>query len=382
MPIRSLSSRPSMVVAIPVRDEETRIGPCLLGLAVQGRHTPDHVVLLVNNTTDATVARARDMSPSLPFALTVACRVYPDAHAHAGTARREAMEIAAQRAGAGGILLTTDADGIVAPDWIGRTLSAFADGAQVVCGRALIDPTEALAIPAHLHRDDDREVAYGTVLDRIHDLADPDPYDPWPRHTEHSGASIAVTVAAWARAGGVPALPIAEDRAFIAALRRVDTPIRHAADVQVTVSGRIRGRARGGMADTIARRMKRQDELLDDSLEPADDCLRRARARAWLRHLHDERGMGLGTRASTADLAAMLGVPAHHVAHRMIGPYFGMCWERLEAETPSLRRRGVRRSDLAWHHARAADIVAGLSGSRPIQSPQPALMSPASRSIR
>ncbi|GBQ79876.1 glycosyltransferase [Gluconacetobacter johannae DSM 13595] len=372
-----------MVVAVPVRDEEARIGPCLLALAAQGGATPDHVVLLVNNTTDGTVARVRDMAPALPFALTVACRVYPDAQAHAGTARREAMEIAAARAGAGGILLTTDADGRVAPDWIGRTLSALAAGAQAVCGRARIDPMEALAIPAHLHRDDDREVAYATVLDRIHDLADPDPFDPWPRHTEHSGASIAVTVAAWARAGGVPALPIAEDRAFIAALRRVDTPIRHAADVRVTVSGRILGRARGGMADTIARRMERQDAVLDDSLEPAGDCLRRARARAWLRHLHDEQGIGRDTRASTASLAAMLGVPTHHVAHRMIGPYFGMCWERLEAETPSLRRRRVHRSDLAWHHARAVDIVAGLLDGPCIQDDrQVPLMSPASRSIR
>ncbi|WP_338029710.1 glycosyltransferase [Gluconacetobacter tumulisoli] len=360
MPNRSHSPRLPIVAAIPVRDEESRIGPCLRALAAQDENTPGHVVLLVNNTTDGTVACVRDMAPSLPFPLTVACRVYPDAQAHAGTARREAMEIAAGIAGADGILLTTDADGIAAPDWIARTLSAFAAGAQVVCGRARIDPVEALAIPAHLHRDDEREVAYGTMLDRIHDLANPDPFDPWPRHTEHSGASIAVTVAAWTRAGGIPALPIAEDRAFVAALRRIDSPIRHAPDVQVTVSGRTLGRARGGMADTIARRMARQDALLDDSLEPAGDCLRRARARAWLRRLYDERRMGIDAQASTAGLAALLGVPPRHVAHRTTGPFFGLCWERLETETPSLQRRRVQRRDLARHHARAMYIVAGL----------------------
>jgi len=38
-------------------------------------------------------------------------------------------------------------------------------------------------------------------------------------------------------------------------LRLVDTKIRHAPEVSVSVSGRLKGRAAGGMADMIRRRL-------------------------------------------------------------------------------------------------------------------------------
>jgi hypothetical protein len=66
------------------------------------------------------------------------------------------------------------------------------------------------------------------------------------------------------------------DRALIEALRRIDARIRHDPAICVAVSGRITGRAAGGMAETIRRRMVRQDEFTDASLEPAEDAVRRA----------------------------------------------------------------------------------------------------------
>ncbi|PYD82467.1 glycosyl transferase [Komagataeibacter oboediens] len=348
------------VVAIPVRNEAQRIGPCLRALAAQQGACPGHVVLLLNNCTDDTRGAVRALATSLPFGVIVAERSYAPPVAHAGTARRAAMQIAAALAEPDGIVLTTDADGRVAPDWLANTLAAFDAGADAVCGRALIDPADARIIPAHLHDDDRMETAYATMLDRIHDLSDPDPHDPWPRHTEHSGASIAVRVAAWRRAGGIPALPLGEDRGFIRALRQVDATIRHAPDVMVSVSGRIDGRARGGMADTMARRMVRQDEMLDDSLEPPRTCLRRARARAALRGL---RGLPPGGDAwhDAADgLAALLRLPVATVAHMARGRFMGMAWDRLETLSPELRRMPVRRADLPMYIDEARRIVRGL----------------------
>lgn len=360
---------PKLVVAIPVRDEEDRIVACLQALGRQQDASLDHVVLLLNNCTDGTAATVRAAAPALPFGVTCAERCYPPDQAHAGTARREAMALAARIAGPAGILFTSDADGRVASDWLSANLAALALGAEAVCGRAEIDPFEARAIPDHLHADDAAEVAYGTLLDRIHDLVDPDPNDPWPRHTEHSGASIAVTVDAWARAGGVPALASGEDRGFLKALRQVDVAIRHAPDVVVTVSGRTLGRAPGGMAETMARRIIRQDEALDDNLEPAIDCLRRAQARATLRVLFGQRhnagragvsGREPVTASSRVLLGRQVGLPPDLIARWLDVPFFGTAWARLEAESPLLARRPVPRADLPRYHEAADRIVQGL----------------------
>ena len=135
------------------------------------------------------------------------------------------MQLAAQIAGPDGILLTTDADAVVASDWIERNLLSLASGADLVCGQVSLDPVDATNIPLHLHVDDALECELTELLDSIAATLDPDPADPWPRHTELAGASLAVTVAAFNQVGGIPALTTGEDRAFVQALARMDAHI-------------------------------------------------------------------------------------------------------------------------------------------------------------
>jgi hypothetical protein len=170
------------------------------------------------------------------------------------------------------------------------------------------------------------------LCDEIHGLLDYDPADPMPRHTQHSGASIAVTAAAFARCGGVPPVASGEDRALVAALRRVDARIRHSPEVHVTVSGRTEGRAEGGMADTIRRRLAQPDDFLDDRLESATDCVRRALARSQLRQMYR------GDLSGSEILSAQLGLPEHALLESLEQPFFGMAWEFVEGCAPRLRR--------------------------------------------
>jgi len=134
--------------------------------------------------------------------------------------RRLAMRLAAELAGDDGVLLTTDADSIAPPDWVMRNIQALEKRADVVCGRAVIDPVEARIIPMHLHEDDARECRLIALLDTLAWMLDPEWYDAPPRHTEASGASLAVTVDAYRRVGGIPAIAAGEDRAFVRALWR------------------------------------------------------------------------------------------------------------------------------------------------------------------
>jgi glycosyltransferase involved in cell wall biosynthesis len=355
-----------IVVALPAKDEAERIGACLRALARQTCR-PHTVMVLANNCSDGTPAIASGMTPALPYRLDVECHDFPLQHANAGQARRLAMALSEQRVRPDGVLLTTDADAVPAPDWIERNCKAIASGAEVVCGRVVLHPSEAALIPAHLQADDVLECRLIALLDRIADWLDPDPADPLPRHTEAAGASLAVTPAAFRRGGGIPALPSGEDRAFVRALAGIDARIRHDPSVVVSVSARMIGRAPGGMADTIRRRMLRQDECADEQVEPAVDAYRRYDFRSRVRRAWRRQ-------SRSPELAIDLGISPHLLDRMLAERYFGSAWACIEATSPFLTRRRVRFSELqrqidhALHlleHDGAPDLVCALgSGTR------------------
>jgi hypothetical protein len=368
------------VVAIPVRDEAERIGACLAALTDQRDRLPDHIVLLVNNTTDETIAAARRVAMPPETALHIVERNFPPAEASAGIARRAAMMEAEIYAAPNGILMTTDADGRVDRHWVSANLAAIAAGADAVMGWVDLDPAESSAIPAVLHEADARECAYDALCDEIHARLDPDPADPMPRHTQNSGASIAVTLQAFRAAGGVPPVPCGEDRAFLTALRRIDAKIRHSPDCHVTVSGRIIGRAAGGMADTIRRRIEAPDPFLDDRLEPALHCARRANLRRRFRACAN----GLD---SISDLAAATALDAVWLTSLLSHVPFGAAWADIERESSVLRRQLVAVADLLEQMATAEAICRTLrqraarhdpivpETRRPITAPIPGIAS-------
>jgi hypothetical protein len=353
----SCPNAPRVVVAIPVRNEVARIQGCLRALARQEGAAADRVVLLLNGCIDGTRAAIEAIAPSLAVHVEIVERDLRGADATAGMARSLAVAHAAHGLAAHDVLMTTDADGAVAPNWVAANLAALANGADIVCGRAVIDWAEALLIPEHLHADDALECRLGTLIDEIAWLVDPDPHDPWPRHTEHSGASLAFTVAAWRRAGGIPPVPCGEDRAFVDRLHALDARIRHEPEVQVTVSGRIQGRAAGGMADTIRRRMVVQDEFIDSAIEPAADRYRRTSLRAQARALWS------GSATNYQPLIEALGVEAAVIGQAFRHRHFGTAWKALERACPVLSPRRVRFSELPAQIAAAEalrDYAAGL----------------------
>jgi GT2 family glycosyltransferase len=345
---------PSIVVAIPVKNEAERIASCLSALASQLNSPRFKVLLLLNNCSDDTAKIVSSCAERLPLEIHLHELELAPSHANAGCARSLAMEIAAELAGSGGILMTTDADGRAGRNWVAGNLAWLRRGCDAVAGRAEIDPVEAALIPSILHEDDAREAAYAAILDEITALLDPDSYDPWPRHNEHSGASIAVTVECFRRAGGMPAMSLGEDRSFFDELRRIDARIRHAPEVRVVVSGRIEGRATGGMADTIRRRLHQPDTMLDDRLEPAINATRRA----WLR-----RQMRLAWHAAreTGDiqlgaLSGALNLNPSELVDLLRLQYFGAAWSTMETITPTLLRQRVPVAELASQTCRATKI--------------------------
>jgi hypothetical protein len=342
-----------VAVAIPARDEEAHIGACLRALDGQAGVQIDHIVLCINNSGDRTAEIARAVKLRAGTRLHVIAPLLPPSHANAGHARRLAMEVAAALVGEDGVILTTDADAVVDSDWTFENLKALQAGADAVAGWVDLDARDWGQIPIKLHEDDARECEYDALCDEIHARLDPDPADPLPRHTQHSGASIAVRARIYALAGGLPAVTVGEDRAFFIALRHIDARIRHAPACHVTVSGRMQGRASGGMADTIRRRMIAPDDYLDDRLEPADACARRADLRRRLRACLKDHGL-------VSEFAEDVGLDAQWVLALVQAGSLGKAWTVIEENSDVLERRRVAVIDLPEQMARAEDLCARL----------------------
>jgi Glycosyl transferase family 2 len=244
------------IVAVPVRDEAQRLPALIEALARQtwisrtGRILP--VVLVLNNCHDDSARVLKKLSARLPrLALSVIDIHFPDDCAHVGSARRLAMDEALIKAGCNSVVLTTDADAVPALNWIDANLKAIENGADIVGGHIIGDQKEEALLGAGFLRRATQHLHYARLVNQLSALIVPVPHDPWPRHSDHTGASLAVRGEVYQAVGGIPPLPVQEDVAFVNAVCRAGYRLRHPLDVQVVVSARLHGRAPGGMADTL-----------------------------------------------------------------------------------------------------------------------------------
>jgi cellulose synthase/poly-beta-1,6-N-acetylglucosamine synthase-like glycosyltransferase len=346
---------PRMVVAVPVKNEEERIGLCLEALSLQDGidFAELAVVLLLNNCTDDTAERVRALAPMLPFRLELHAVTLPPDRANAGWARKLAMDAAARLVADDGLILTTDADTLAHEDWIAANRREIESGHDAVAGYVMADPMELMQLPPAILERGSLEWEYQQLAAELDARADPEPHDAWPRHNQNCGASAAVTAAAYRAIGGLPPRPVGEDRALFEMLRRIDGRIRHSLDVQVVTSARTDGRALGGLADEIRLRTD-PDHPCDDALEVAMSVFRRAHWRGRLRALW------LSGQAETAaaEWARRLRIEeADFRAALGRHPYFGAFWSELEGLSPRLAWRLVTMAGLKREIRRIRRLV-------------------------
>ncbi len=246
----------TVVVCVPVRNEAESLPGLLRSLGAQrGIERPLRVVVIANNCTDDTVPLLRSFEQRQEFkalALRIVEATLEPPHAHVGTARRMAMDCGADWLDSDGcpdgVLISTDADAIAPPDWVAANLRAL-KSADVVGGRLSMETGSGPLQGLH-----DRIERYWAGVRAIEDALDPSPYDPAPRHGDHTAASLALPVSIYRQAGGLPALPCGEDNALVARIRCLGGRLRHSPAVEIHVSARMAGRVEGGMASEMIRR--------------------------------------------------------------------------------------------------------------------------------
>ncbi|MEX3317120.1 glycosyltransferase family 2 protein [Sulfitobacter sp. PS-8MA] len=264
-------------IIIPARDEAARIAHCLAALAPQCSERVQ-IILVVNNTSDATAQIAQRAATSLNIDLQVLEVTYAP-QLGVGEARRRGAEQALQSLPHLRHLLTTDADCRVAPDWVACNLRHL-QTVDAVCGKVDLHPGE-IAWLAGLDRGfQDQENRYRKLVQRVFARHAPNCADLDGSHGQAPGASLGFTRDAYARAGGFEPIPCGEDRAIIRCMREIGLQVRHASELRVAASCRLTGRAVGGMSDTLRLRLSGQDYFADDCLPRAGDLIRQAQSGA------------------------------------------------------------------------------------------------------
>ena len=246
------SGRLRASVVVPARNEELWIPRCLHALARQTAVRPDEyeVLLVLDDCTDATAERAREVADDHPL-LRLHFLYGPGRSC--GHARSIGMETACERLlGLGrpaGLVASTDADSVVAPDWLAAQLKAVEEGSRAIGGRIVLE-NDGAALPPKTRRwhAADGLRRHREILDRL----ETHPEEGRAEHWQFSGASLALTAGTYREVGGLDPKASPEDEHLEAVLRKGGVPIDRLLCVRVTTSTRLTGRAEHGLARDLA----------------------------------------------------------------------------------------------------------------------------------
>jgi glycosyltransferase involved in cell wall biosynthesis len=239
------------IVTVPARDEADRIGRCLLALAGQRGIVPGsfEVIVILDGCRDRTrevVSRFAEQKPGVRLHA-----VELMSSRGVGRARRLGMDLACRRLlaiGRGdGLVASTDADSVVAADWLAAQLELTRLGAQAIGGHIELQPRESgVLASAAVEQRELRGARRMLALPREH------PLEAVSEHHQFSGASLALTADTYRRCGGLPVRAALEDEALELELRARGVPIHRSRRVRVRTSARTDGRAPRGLAHDLA----------------------------------------------------------------------------------------------------------------------------------
>jgi glucosyl-3-phosphoglycerate synthase len=250
------------VIVVPARDEAERIANCLRALAAQrgvARECYEAIVVL-DGCRDDTLARVREVAAAEPSLRLHA--VVIEQSRGVGRARRCGMDLACERllrvGRPDGLIASTDADSVVAADWLACQLELARLGAQAIGGNVELQVDGAIALDARAvgERDSRATDRLRTVLaldarDRLRDGGERP--DGVAEHHHFSGASLSLTAQTYRSCGGLPVRAALEDEALEHELRARGVTIHRSRSVRVRTSARTDGRAPRGLAQDLVR---------------------------------------------------------------------------------------------------------------------------------
>ena len=326
-------------ITIPAKNEADYLRPTLTALCEQldlnGRALDPalyEIMVLANNCTDGTADLARTIGREYPgLRLHTVELTLPPARAYVGYIRKLMMDEAAQRLPPHGIIATTDADTVADRHWLATTFRAFDRGARAVGGRIIVPATHRRGYrKIHL-----QDVTYRSLQSLVETMIDPNPDDPWPRHFQHYGPSLAVEREAYLACGGMPALRCIEDATFAWALERIDVDIVHDPTVRVYTSDRSSDRISGV---TFSQSLEEWTNMQQENRQPVVFGMQHSidlfKWKVALRRAFYERR--IGTLPALTSLSELLNLTPRELQHMVVtAPSFGALYvdirQRIES---------------------------------------------------
>ncbi|HEY5194958.1 MAG TPA: glucosyl-3-phosphoglycerate synthase [Solirubrobacteraceae bacterium] len=240
------------VVVVPARDEAARIEACVSAFTRQEGVACEsfEVIVVLDGCRDGTADVLREMHRKHPrlrlhtLKLSVSVGV--------GRARRLGMDLACARlldlGRDDGLIASTDADSVVAVDWLAEQLRLIEAGARAIGGHIELDPEESELLDAQALVERERS-AGERLKSALRESMSGAPVE----HHHFSGASLALTARTYENCGGLPVRAALEDEALERELHARGVTIHRSRRVQVRTSARTSGRAPRGLARDLAR---------------------------------------------------------------------------------------------------------------------------------
>ncbi|WP_169304038.1 glycosyltransferase [Arthrobacter sp. CAU 1506] len=227
-----------IAVVVPVHNEEQLLGRCLRRLQramdalITGQpHCSVELVVVLDRCTDQSAAIAEHTARS-DERIAVLAGDFGSVGAARAAGVCAALEAESHHVSAEKTWLAcTDADTLVPENWLTSFVRLADAGADAVAGT--VEPDTASLAP-------------GLLRAWRHNYAGQEP------STRVHGANLGVRASLYLAAGGFPALAEHEDVRLVEAIRSLGGVVLPAAHLQVTTSGRLKGRTPGGFAGYLA----------------------------------------------------------------------------------------------------------------------------------
>lgn len=325
-------------IIVPVKDEEEIIVNTLNALRNQidiNGNPLDYniyeVLLLVNNSVDKSEIICEEYALQFPeFNLHVSNINLPADVAHIGMVRRLMMDEAYERLTSvgvkRGIIVSTDGDSEVDVNWIYYIIKEMEKGVDVVGGRI---------IPKHIPRGSKwphlRDVTYRFLASRLESKIDECFSDPWPRHFQCYGPSLAVTCEIYKKAGGMPPLPYLEDEEFRKSLKRIDARIRKSPLVKIYTSSRLVGRVEFGFSVQLKQWTEMQSIGAEQMVESLDSLSFKFINKRKLRLIWENYKQFAYLPKNFEKYSSILTIESKWLKHKLKNAlYFEGLWEEIE----------------------------------------------------